>query len=241
MASEILQRNHMKIVIMSDVHGNFEALQELPETYDELWILGDLVNYGPEPAAVIDFAKRNSRIVVRGNHDHAIGYREDPRCTDRCQRMAEVTGRYTTSVLNEPQKQFLRDLPLHRELRRHNTHFYLCHAKPSNPLYGYCPADSPEWIGEVRTVSADVLLVGHTHSRPFMLRIGERLIVNPGSIGQTKTGRPEACYAVWEDGSFQLKSYRYPVARTIAKLRALSLPTDVEQDLITVLESGQVQ
>lgn len=74
-----------------------------------------------------------------------------------------------------------------------------------------------------------------------MLRIGERLIVNPGSIGQPRTGKPEACYAVWEDGSFQLKSYRYPVAKTVAKLRALSFPPDVEQDLITALESGCVR
>ncbi len=240
MASEISQRTHMKIVIISDVHGNLEALRGLPETYNELWILGDLVNYGPEPAAVVDFAEASSTIVVRGNHDHAIGFDEDTHCVVRCQRMAEVTSQYTTSVLNGNQKQFLRGLPLHKELRRQNTNFYLCHAKPSDPLYGYCPADSPEWINEVRTVSADVLLVGHTH-KPSMLRIGESLIVNPGSLGQSKTGKPEACYAVWEDGSFQLKSYRYPVAKTVAKLRALSFPPDVEQELVTLLEGGSVQ
>ena len=44
----------MKIVIVSDIHGNFEALSALREIYDELWVLGDLVNYGPEPAAVIE-------------------------------------------------------------------------------------------------------------------------------------------------------------------------------------------
>ena len=78
--------------------------------------------------------------------------------------MADVTRRYTASVLNQDQKQFLKALPLHKELRRQNTRFYLCHAKPSDPLYGYCPADSPDWIGEVQAVSADALLVGHTHA-----------------------------------------------------------------------------
>lgn len=233
------RRTHMKIVIISDLHGNFDALQALPETYNELWVLGDLVNYGPEPAVVLDFVKANCPIVVRGNHDHSVGYDEDPRCTARCREMADTTRRYTASVLNEEQKEFLRNLPLRKELRRQNTRFYLCHAKPSDPLYSYCPADSHEWISEVRTVSADALLVGHTHT-PFMRRIGERLIVNPGSLGQPKTGKPDACYAVWEDGSFQLKSYRYPVAKTVAKLRALSLPLDVEQDLIAALESGSV-
>jgi hypothetical protein len=68
----------MKIVIISAFHGNFDALEALPETYNELWVLGDLVNYGPEPAAVVDFVKANGSILVRGNHDHSIGYDEDP-------------------------------------------------------------------------------------------------------------------------------------------------------------------
>ena len=39
----------MKMVIISDIHGNHDALRALPEEYDELWVLGDLVNYGPSP------------------------------------------------------------------------------------------------------------------------------------------------------------------------------------------------
>jgi putative phosphoesterase len=229
----------MKIVVISDVHGNYEALRALPETYNELWVLGDLVNYGPEPVAVVDFVKEKASIVVRGNHDHSIGYDEDPRCTTRYQKMADATRRYTASVLNGEQKKFLRDLPLRRELRRQDTRFYLCHAKPSDPLYGYCPLDSSDWISEVRTLSADALLVGHTHT-PFMRRIGECLVVNPGSLGQPKTGKPDACYAVWEDGSFQLKFYPYPVDKTVEKLRVLSFPQDVEQDLVTELRTGSV-
>ena len=131
--------------------------------------MGDLVNYRPEPAAVVDFVKASGSILVRGNHAHSIGYDEDPHCSPRFRKMADVTRRYTASVLNQDQKQFLKALPLHKELRRQNTRFYLCHATPSDPLYGYCPADSPDWIGEVQAVSADALLVGDTHA-PFMCR-----------------------------------------------------------------------
>ena len=100
----------MKIVIISDLHGNFDALEALPETYTELWVLGDLVNFGPEPAAVVDFVKANCSIVVRGNHDHSIGYAEDPHCSPRFRKMADVTRRYTASVLNQDQKQFFEGL-----------------------------------------------------------------------------------------------------------------------------------
>ena len=229
----------MKIAIISDLHGNYESLQSLRENYDELWVLGDLVNYGPDPGAVVDFVKANSSVVVRGNHDHSIGYDVDPRCGTRYQKMADVTRRYSASVLKKDQKEFLRQLPLKLELKRQDTSFYLCHAKPSDPLYGYCPEESEEWVKELSQVKADVLLVGHTHT-PFLRQIGNRVVVNPGSLGQPKTGKSDACYAVWEDGSFSLKSFPYAVDETIGRLRVLGLPQEVEKDLITVLQAGSV-
>ena len=69
----------MKIVIVSDIHGNFGALSALPESYDELWVLGDLYELGPEPKEVVDFVTDNATLVVRGNHDQCIGYSETTR------------------------------------------------------------------------------------------------------------------------------------------------------------------
>lgn len=229
----------MKVAIISDLHGNYEALRSLPSDYDELWVLGDLVNYGPDPGAVVDFVRTNSNVVIQGNHDHTIGFDVDPRCSARYQKLADVTRRYTASVLDKEQKDFLRKLPLKLELTRGNTSFYLCHAKPSNPLYGYCYEQSEEWIRELNLVNADVLLVGHTHT-PFIREIGNKVVVNPGSLGQSKTGSPEARYATWEDGTFRLKSYFYPVEATVGRLKALAFPEEVKRDLITVLETGSL-
>jgi putative phosphoesterase len=229
----------MKIVIIADLHGNYEALRSMPESFDELWVLGDLVNYGPDPGPVIEFVKANSTIVVRGNHDHSIGYDVDPRCTVRYQKMAEMTRRYTDSVLNKEQKQYLRQLPLKLDVKRQDTSFYLCHAKPSDPLYGYCPEQSDEWVDELDHIKGDVLLVGHTHT-PFIRRISNRVVLNPGSLGQPKTGNPDACYAVWDDGDFQLKSFPYDVEKTAGKLKALRFPQEVEKDLITELKTGSL-
>jgi putative phosphoesterase len=229
----------MKIVIVSDIHGNFEALSALGDTYDELWVLGDLVNYGPDPEAVIDFVRSRAALIVRGNHDHSIGFNEDPRCSARFREMAEATRRYTDSVLKFGHKHFLRNLPLYTETRRGQTRFYLCHAVPSDPLFGYCEAASPLWQQEVHDVAADIILVGHTHV-PAMRSLGSCIIVNPGSLGQPKTGSPEACYAVWEDGKIELKSYPYPADATVAKVQALPLDGGIRDELSFILRTGQI-
>ncbi|MBI3896145.1 MAG: metallophosphoesterase family protein [Acidobacteria bacterium] len=227
----------MKIVIISDLHGNYDALRALPESYDELWVLGDLVNYGPQPAEVVGYVAQKAAITIRGNHDHSVGFHEDPRCTPRYRLMAQATGEVSDAVLADEQKQFLRDLPVTVKVERQNTRFHLVHAMPSNPLYGYCPETSDLWISEVADVNADILLVGHTHT-PFVRRIGNRTVVNPGSLGQPKTGNPDACYAVWENGSITLKTYAYPVEQTVEKIQSLAVPSEIKRDLITVLRTG---
>jgi predicted phosphodiesterase len=229
----------MKIVIVSDIHGNFDALSTLQETCDELWVLGDLVNYGPEPGPVIDIVRSKASIVVRGNHDHSIGYNEDPRCSPRFQEMAEATRRYTDSVLTFGHKHYLRSLPLYIETLREETHFYLCHAVPSEPLFGYCEAESPRWEHEVESVNADVILVGHTHV-PAIRSFGSRVVVNPGSLGQPKTGSPEARYAVWENGKFELKSCPYPVEKATAKVQSMPIDGALRKELSTILQTGTI-
>lgn len=127
----------MKIFIISDLHANFEALSLLPSDYDELWVLGDLVNYGPDPALTIEFVRLRASMVVRGNHDNAVGYGSDYRCSPRFQRMAEAMGSYTRSMLSAEDKQYLRGLPACARRRVGSQVFFLCHATPSDLLYDY--------------------------------------------------------------------------------------------------------
>jgi hypothetical protein len=87
----------MRICLISDLHANLEALRALPGGYDELWVLGDLVNYGPDPAAVIDFVRSRASLVIRGNHDHSVGFAADCGCSPRFRAMAEATRDYTAS------------------------------------------------------------------------------------------------------------------------------------------------
>jgi len=229
----------MKIAVISDIHGNFDALSALPEDYDQLWVLGDLVNYGPQPAEVIEFVRSRGVHAVRGNHDQSIGYGEDPQCSSSFRAMAEATRKYTDSVLSKRDKQYLRQLQLEQLVQIGNKSYRLCHATPRDPLYAYClPADE-RWKEECRFARADVLLVGHTHV-PFKKQVGHTLVVNPGSIGQPKSGDPRARYAIVEDGHVSLCSFDYPIENTVQKIRAMPIPEGIQDDLIHVLRTGSV-
>lgn len=200
----------MKVVIISDLHANLEALAILPPEYDQLWVLGDVVNYGPNPAEVVDFVRSRAKHVVRGNHDQFLGRGDDPRCGGRFRELAAATGEFTRAQLGERDTAFLRDLPMQTQLQVGGTRFWLCHAMPSDPLYGYAPPESERWKEECLRAPADILLVGHTHMQ-FVKKFGDCLVVNPGSLGQPKNRSSLACYAIWEDGRISLYSTLYDV------------------------------
>src|SRR5271157_2669633 len=100
----------MKILIVSDIHANLEALEAvLAEAHDELWALGDLVNYGPNPCEVVDLIRLNASLVVQGNHDYAAG--ADRRCSHAFREMARAMQDYTEPLLNADHRAFLSGLP----------------------------------------------------------------------------------------------------------------------------------
>jgi len=226
----------VKILIISDLHANLEAIEALPQEFDQLWVLGDLVNYGPDPSAAIRYVRQHACLIVRGNHDHAVGFGEDPHCSARFRKMAEETCRHTRSVLEEDELRYLRALPLKAGCEVGGVQFLLCHAAPSNPLYEYRTADSDLWSGDLPGWSG-IVLSGHTHL-PFHRIHAGKIVVNPGSVGQPKNGRAEACYAVWQDGRITLASVAYDVEKTVEKLRRLPLSAAVFKDLAFVLRNG---
>ncbi|HLH36171.1 MAG TPA: metallophosphoesterase family protein [Alloacidobacterium sp.] len=230
----------MKIVIISDIHANLAALKALPEhQYDQLWCIGDLVDYGPNPHEVVDWVRANATVVVRGNHDYAAGSNADPQCSAPYKRLAAETLRLTLQLCTTEDLNYLKDLPLYREISVPSRRFYLVHATPTDPLFGYCPENSPSWREQVECIDAEVLVVGHTHT-PFIRRQGKTTILNPGSVGQPKTGRPKACYAIWQDEEMFLKEYEYPIEETIRGIRAMPIAPDDQDALITVLRTGEV-
>jgi protein phosphatase len=153
--------------------------------------------------------------------------------------MAAEMGAYTAASLTVADKQLLRELPLRIEIEVKGCRFLLCHAIPSDPLFGYCEADSPQWNEEVSGVEVDVVLVGHTHV-PAKRQVGHSLVINPGSVGQAKVGAPRVCYAIWDDGRVELKTCPYRFDQAAAKITALPLTPSVRKDLVEVLETGTI-
>lgn len=229
----------MKIALVADIHANLAALREFRDNYDELWVVGDLVNFDPKPGEVIDWVRAHAHCVVRRNHDHAVGYDADPRCIPAYQAMAKETGGYSSSVLTERKKQCLRLLPLSADRSLGGARFHICHAIPSNPLFGYLEQDSSKWESEVISTDADALIVGHTHV-PFLRSIGGKQLVNPGSLGGLRITSPEASYAIWEDGEFYLKRYSYPFQETVAEINAMPISAVVQKQLSQLVTTGNL-
>lgn len=194
------------------------------------------MNYGPQPSEVIAFVRQHASVVISGNHDFAIGTGNDPRCSPAFRGMARTMQQYTESILTEAERAYLRELPGSARREVDGKRVLLCHATPSD-LFRYGPQDAAFWSQEAAATDADILLVGHTH-RPFILDLGSRRVVNPGSVGQPKHGRPEACYAIWDRGEITLHSQSYDVEATVAKLLDLPIDPGIALQLAEVLRHG---
>src|ERR1035437_7602063 len=140
------ERAAMKILVVSDIHANLEALQAvLRESHDELWVLGDLVNYGPNPCEVLELIRLHAALVVQGNHDSAIANGSDPQCSNAFREMARAVQEYTEPLLDADQRAFLRSLPRPAPPPTAGHRFFFGHPPPPEPLFESCPAEPARW------------------------------------------------------------------------------------------------
>ncbi len=230
----------MRLLILSDLHGNRAALEAIREECDAVVCLGDLVDYGPDPAFCVEAMRARAQWRVPGNHDHAAAYGTEPHCSPRYLPLALETLDYTRGVLSEEQLHFLAEPPLRQEFEFGGARFACVHAAPSDPLYRYLPPETPDSVlwGEVEGLESDYLLLGHTH-RPLARRVGDRTVFNPGSVGQPSDGDPRASYGIWQDGHLEVRRVEYPVEETLAALGRIGLSGEVFDSLAFILRTGR--
>jgi putative phosphoesterase len=229
----------MRVLIISDIHGNFEALSRIPEEFDRVLCMGDLVDYCPDASRCIAWMREHDAVVVRGNHDHAVAHDVDCRCGRSMAAAAEETRQRTRRVLDAADLDYLGSRPVSATVSLGAQRVYLTHAVPSDPLYTYLDAsDIDRWRDEVVPLDPDIILVGHTHL-PMLFPVGKKLILNPGSVGQPRDGDPRAAFAVIENGVPRLERVAYDIERAVARLAEWKLSEDSSAMLSALLLTGR--
>jgi putative phosphoesterase len=228
----------MRILLLADIHANWPALQAVAsEKFDVCLCLGDLVDYGLDAAPCIAWVRDHCPYLVRGNHDHGVAQNVLVSGRAGFKFLTGVTRAVTRERLGEADLRFLSQMPVTKMVTLDNTRFLLVHASPRDPLDEYAPPDLDFWTRRLKNVDADVICIGHTHL-PYVLEVGDKLVINPGSIGQSRDGDPRASYAIIEDYKVDLKRVEYPVEETVATILASSLPDMAKQLLVEVFRTG---
>lgn len=227
----------MKILLLADIHSNWPALQAIQETFDACLVLGDIVDYGTDPAPCVDWVRRHATFAIRGNHDHAVVQSVTARSGSGLKGLAAVTRPLQKKLLDKSQFKYLSRLPVTQSFRLDNRDFLLVHATPRDPLDEYLPIDADAWREVLHSVDADIVCVGHTHI-PFELEVDGVRIINPGSVGQPRDGDWRCSYAVLEDHQVSFRRVEYDIDQTLDQMRQVGVAPAVVRVAEAMLRSG---
>ncbi len=205
----------MKILVISDVHGNVVALNKVLKSvpHDVVIFSGDIVDYGPRPAESLEKIREASFKLVRGNHDNAAAFNVDCHCSQKMHALSVETRKYTRKVLNDEQLDFLKTLPLTEEFELGGKKFFMVHASRTDPLFQYLrPGETSKekFVEEFGEVNADFVVYGHTHFPVVLKDVVKGIIINPGSVGQPRDGDPRASCALIDTVSNDVRIIRVP-------------------------------
>ena len=227
----------MRILILSDIHANWPALAAVQEPHDVCLFLGDLVDYGTDPVPCIDWVRRNVHHSIRGNHDHGAAHGVIVTGGVGFKYLTGATRPFTRQTIGEADRRFLAELPVTKALTLDGKRFLLVHATPRDPLDEVAPADAAFWARRLEGVEADIVCTGHTHQQ-YALQVGNKLVINPGSIGLSRDGDPRAGYAVVEGMQVALRRFEYPVEEAVRAVEASSIPDKAKEMLAAVYRTG---
>jgi len=224
----------MKILIISDIHGNLHALESvlMSTPYDLVICCGDLVVGYPFPEQCIETIKRIGANVCMGNNDFVIVHdlKASSLLHNKYAHLAAALDRsvdLTRGCLGESGKAYLRNLPREQHLNIDGITFYMNHTAPKLSQHHYIPLDTAEQelIDYYEGLRADILITGHTHI-PYIKNIGNRLLINPGSVGEPRDGDPRASFAVFDTdtGQVELNRLAYDTTDTLKILKESGYP-----------------
>ena len=219
----------MKVAVLADIHANLPALEKVLEEIKGMpkFCCGDLVGYNPFPNEVIDLVKKENIASILGNHDYAVLTGDTSWFNPAAARAIEWTIRELTS----DNLDFLKNLA-----QTYDNEFYMIHGSPKNPLDEYIHPEEPDYVFEdfFNYTKSDIIVLGHTHV-PFVKRIDEKLVFNPGSVGQPRDLDNRASYAILDTKTkeVQIKRADYDIEKTADVIVKKGLPERLARRLFS--------
>lgn len=193
------------IAILSDIHGNYVALEEVLRSVDEMGIteifcLGDIVGYYPQVNEVCDELRRRNVKSVMGNHDWYMA--ADSFCA-RSQTVNDCL-KYQKKIISRENLEWLKLLPVQREFNG----LSMVHGGWTDPIDEYLEP-SKEYF---ERVGGKYFASGHKHVQRLE-NYGDKQYCNPGSVGQPRDGDNRAAFATWDGTKFELHRVAYDFAK----------------------------
>ena len=257
----------MRIAIVADVHANLVALEavlrhaEVQGAIDDLWCLGDIVGYGPQPSQCVSRLRDAGATTVAGNHDRAATGMMD---TTEFNPDAATAALWTRAQLPQSEIAFLDALPEKAyatpgedpslKAEASEAEFTLVHGTLRWPIWEYLQSQEAA-LAHLERQETPFSLVGHTHvptlvvqgqespyglemyyledGTRFRLTCERKLVINPGGVGQPRDGDPRASYAVYDTDSETVTLHRleYDIAATQKLMAEAGLPRGLIQRL----------
>ena len=214
----------MRIAIVSDVHSNLQALEEVKRRLDDAGVdfvlsAGDAVGYGANPNKCCTILKDWVRHSVLGNHDLAA-LRGDPSSMNPYAAKAIL---WTSRQIDESSRGYLESIKesAHSDAGGHKIE--VRHGSIRSIWEYVYEEDLSEDM--LRQSEAEVLVLGHTHV-PFARRYEGGMIINPGSVGQPRDGDPRASFGILqtEPLSFEIHRVEYDIDGASEAILKAELP-----------------
>jgi diadenosine tetraphosphatase ApaH/serine/threonine PP2A family protein phosphatase len=241
----------MIYALISDVHGNLEALtavlDDIRKTAEanEIIFLGDAVGYGASPNEALQLINSECSIQIMGNHDSsALGLLDSVGFNP----FAREAINYTAAILTDESRSILSVFKMTEKL----GDAFLVHASPQSPeRWDYC-LTVEEAGRQFAHFPGRLCLIGHSHQPALFgqngsqwtekltvgdvqLENGHRYVANVGSVGQPRDGDPRAGYAVYDSTAETLRFRRvgYDIQHSQARMQVAGLPTFLIERLAT--------
>jgi diadenosine tetraphosphatase ApaH/serine/threonine PP2A family protein phosphatase len=206
----------MKIAILSDIHGNLEALTAAcayidAHHVDALYCLGDTVGYGANPNECCELIRQRGAVCILGNHDAALW---DDDLFDQFSPLAQQAMIWTRKAVAEVEKKFLQSLPLIVSADE-CTFVHASLDRPELFRYIFTEEDARLNLSLSRT---PLCWIGHSHHPVIFSEEGEvpnvapngKFIVNVGSVGQPRDGDPRLSFGIFDTAACVYENVRIP-------------------------------